>query len=84
MKTPTIEAAWIPNRSEPTPLRLRADSPARLRSSSGAARHDFLVPILWPEFDTGNEPRPEHTDHRRFPDPDSMFWSPTLHGGDAA
>ena len=46
--------------------------------------HDFLVPVLWPDLSPQPEPQAERIEGGRFLDPDSMFWSPESHGGDAA
>ena len=84
MPTPPIEATWNPGSFEPPPLRFRAEWPTRPRPSSDAARHDFLVPILWPDVAAVTDPHPEPREHRRYLDPDSMFWSPASHSRDTA
>jgi hypothetical protein len=84
MKTPTTEAASILGLFEPAPLRLGAALPSLPRTHSIAAMHDFLVPVLRPDLSALTEPPPDRIERSRFIDPDSMFWSPEAHGGDAA
>ena len=81
MKTDPTGASPIHRRPEAPAFRLRAEFPAL----TGAARHDFLVPNPRPDL-TGSAPaaRPQRQDRRPFIEPDSIFWCPETHAGDAA
>jgi len=80
MKTYATDARPFPDLTQPPARRLRPELPAV------SAAHDFLVP----------NPRPDLTrapalaapaareERRRFIEPDSIFWCPVSHDGDAA
>lgn len=71
-------------RFEPPPLRLHAEWAAFTGAPSGAAQHDFLVPNPRPDLSVAPCARPQPAERPDFADPDSMFWTPASHAGDAA
>ena len=87
MNTATQRTSHIPGLFEPPALRLRAALPARQRTAPGPVMHDFLVtnprPDLSDDAPTSEAPA-DHCERRRCIEPDSIFWSPETHAGDAA
>ena len=68
----------------PPTRRLRAEGPALTGAPARTAPHDFLVPNPRPDLSGAPCARPPHAGHPDFADPDSMFWTPEAHTGDAA
>ena len=71
-------------RFEPPALRLRAEWPALTGAPARTAQHDFLVPNPRPDLSAAPCARPQPAERPCFADPDSMFWNPESHAGDAA
>jgi hypothetical protein len=81
MNPPALRASHLHELFQPPTLRLHAESPALTASRAHVTTHDFLVPILRPEF--LSDPQ-ECAEDRPFIEPDSIFWSPDAQTGDAA
>ncbi|MCX6954084.1 MAG: hypothetical protein NTV51_18190 [Verrucomicrobia bacterium] len=64
--------------------RLPAEFPAWSQPPQLAALHDFLVPNPRPDLAAEPPAQPRPRARRRYDEPDSMFWSPESHAGDAA
>ena len=81
MNPPAVRASHLPEIFQPPTLRLRAELPALTAPCAEVTAHDFLVPILRPEFLSDSL---DCAEDRPFIEPDSIFWSPDAQTGDAA
>ena len=86
MNTDPTGASPLHRRPEPPPLRLRGEWSVPVSAPSPAAEHDFLVPNPRPDLTAGPAlaARLEHVERRSVIEPDSIFWCPESHAGDAA
>lgn len=81
MNPPALRDSHLPEIFQPPTLRRRSELPDLATSREHVTTHDFLVPILRPEYLNDSL---DCAEDRPFIEPDSIFWSPNAQTGDAA